>query len=182
MVEFFNAHRDIIAQSIGFIAMGCMIVSYQSKKHKTIILLLIISTTFWSLHFLVLGSLTAFFVNILSVFRLIVYYFHDIGKKWASYKAIPWIFGIASTFASIFTWAGPSDILVVIAAILFTYANWQQNVRRLKYVSIPGAMLWLIYNVVNGSIAGVINEILVLISISIYLIRTREKAVDKLIN
>ena len=79
----------------------------------------------------------------------------------------------------ILTWESGWSILPFIASIFATIGNWQRNTRLLKYMSIPVCACWFVYNIVNGSVAGTLNETFALISIATYLIRTRKDAALK---
>lgn len=176
MKEFFMQNRELIAQIIGFAAMLCAIITYQFKKHRTLMLMLLLTAGVWSLHFLVLGKMTGVMLNLLSALRCLIYYFHDEGKKWAQPVWIPVAFGVIFTVATAFTWAGPLDILPLVSTYLFTYSNWQQDERKMKYITLPASMMWLVYNAFSGSVAGVANEIFAETSIVVYLVRTRKNA------
>ena len=173
MAEFFAEHQNLIAQVLGFIAMGIAIAMYQFKKHCTILILMSVCSLVWSLHFACLGLFTPVGMNMINVFRGIVYSFRD--RKWAQNNIIPAVFIILNAGSVILTWESAWSILPFIAAIFATIANWQMNTRLLKYLSIPVCVCWFVYNIVNGSIAGTLNETFALASIFIYLIRTRKE-------
>ena len=175
MIEFFQLHRELIAQIIGFIAMAIVVITYQCKSQRKILILLMVSAFVWCVHFLVLGKYTAVLLNLLSAFRCVIYACHSDGKKWAQGVWIPIVFGIVCSVSTIFTWGGLIDILPLVSTFMYTYSNWQQNERRLKYITLPASMCWLVYNIVGGSVAGAINEGFAEISIIVYLVRTRKK-------
>ena len=175
MIEFFTQHQNLIAQIFGFIAMGIAIAMYQFKKHRTILILMSLCSLVWSLHFACLGLFTPVGMNMINVFRGIIYSCRDT-KKWAQSNIIPAVFIVLNAGSIILTWESMWSILPFIAAIFATIANWQMNTRLLKYLSIPVCVCWLVYNTVNGSIAGACNETFALVSIAAYFIRTRKEA------
>ncbi len=172
MYEFFTAHQNLIAQILGFIAMGIAVTMYQFKKHRTILFLMSLCSLVWSLHFACLGLFTPVGMNMLNIFRCIAYSFRE--KKWAQNNIIPAVFIVLNAASVILTWESAWSILPFIAAIFATIGNWQRNTRLLKYLSIPVCACWFVYNIVNGSVAGTLNETFALISIATYLIRTRK--------
>ncbi|MBR3766975.1 MAG: YgjV family protein [Clostridia bacterium] len=174
MLEFFNAHSEVIAQIFGFIAMGIAISMYQFKKHRTILILMSLCSLVWCLHFACLGLFTPVAMNFLNVFRGIAYSFRE--KKWAQNNIIPGVFIVICAGSVILTWDSMWSILPFIASIFATIGSWQRNTRLLKYLSIPVCVCWFIYNIANGSIAGTLNETFVLISILVYFVRTRKEA------
>ena len=172
MSEFFVTHQNLIAQILGFIAMGIAIAMYQFRKHRTILILMSLCSLVWSLHFAALGLFTPVGMNMINVVRGIVYSFRD--KKWAQNNIIPAVFIVLNAGSVILTWESVWSILPFIASIFATIANWQRNTRLLKYLSVPVCVCWFVYNIVNGSVAGTLNETFALASIAIYLIRTRK--------
>lgn len=171
MSELFIAHQDTIAQILGFIAMGIAIAMYQFKKHRTILILMSLCSLVWSLHFACLGLFTPVGMNMINVLRGVVYSFRE--KKWAQNNIIPAVFIILCAGSVILTWESIWSILPFIASIFATIANWQKNTRLLKYLSIPVCVCWFVYNIINGSIAGTLNETFALVSIAVYLLRTK---------
>ncbi len=174
MTEFFTAHQNAVAQIFGFVAMAIAISMYQFKKHRTILVLMSLCSFVWCLHFITLGLFTPVAMNFINVGRGIVYSFRD--KKWAQNNIIPAVFIVLCAGSVILTWESVWSILPFIASIFATIANWQKNTRLLKYLSIPVCVCWFVYNIVNGSIAGTLNETFALASIIVYLVRTRKES------
>lgn len=172
MLEFFYAHQNLIAQIFGFIAMGIAMSMYQFKKHKTILIMMAVCASVWSLHFACLGLFTPVGMNLVNVLRSIVCSFRD--KKWAQSKIVPAVFLLLCTGSVVLTWESMWSIFPFIASIFATLANWQKNTKLLKLLTIPVCVCWFIYNVANGSLAGSINETLSLISIIVFFIRSRK--------
>ena len=173
MIDFFYEYQNLIAQGFGFIAMGIAIAMYQFKKHRTILFLMSLCSLVWSLHFACLGLFTPVGMNMLNIFRSIAYSFRE--KKWAQNNIIPAVFVVLNVVSVILTWESGWSILPLIASIFATIGNWQRNTRLLKYLSIPVCVCWFVYNIANGSVAGTLNETFALISIGVYLIRTRKE-------
>lgn len=172
MLEFFSAHRELIAQIFGFVAMGIAISMYQFKKHRTILVLMALCSFVWCLHFAFLGLYVPVAMNFINVIRGVVYSFRE--KKWAQNNIIPAVFIVLCAGSVIITWDSLWSILPFIASIFATVANWQKNTRLLKYLSIPVCVCWFVYNAANGSVAGTLNETFALISIAVYLVRTKK--------
>ncbi len=76
--------------------------------------------------------------------------------------------------AGIVTWRGWFSLLPVVGMILTTYGMWQLNEQMMRKTFLYGSPLWLIYGLSTGSIGGVLNEILNLISTSTALWRYRK--------
>ena len=174
MIDFIQAHSFLIGQIFGFCAMFVGIITYQFKKHRTIMLLMVLNASLWCLHFLCLGKYTAVFMNLLNVVRAILFTFR--GRKWADSVLIPIGVCAASVGISVFTWEGFPTLLPMAAAVFSTSASWQTDTKKLKLLTIPVCVCWFIYNLFSRSYAGMANETFVFISVLVALYRIyREK-------
>ena len=173
MLAFYQAHSFFIAQILGFCAMATGIIMYQFKKHRTIMLLMVLCSGLWCLHFLLLGKYTAVFMNLLNVTRAVLYSFR--GRKWADSIAIPIVICAASLCISAATWDGPLSLLPAVSTVSATCAGWQTDTRKLKLLTIPVCAGWFIYNWSSRSYAGMANETFVLCSVLVALYRLRRE-------
>lgn len=180
MLDFINAHQSLVANIFGFSAIFVVILMYQFKKRKTILLLMVLYSALWCCHFGVLGLMTPVAMNLLNVVRSFVFSFRE--KKWAQSNIIPAVFLIASLVLVVCTWESMWSILPCIGTAFATLANWQKDTKKLKLLTIPVCLTWFTYNVVNGSLPGACNETLAFVSIIIYLFRARKKDIQEKVN
>ena len=171
MIDFIQAHSFLIGQIFGFCAMFVGIITYQFKKHRTIMLLMVLNASLWCLHFLCLGKYTAVFMNLLNVVRAILFTFR--GRKWADSVVVPVAVCVVSLLISVLTWEGPLSLLPAAASVFSTVASWQTDTRRLKLLTIPVCVGWFVYNLFGRSYAGMANETFVLGSVIVALYRLR---------
>ena len=97
------------------------------------------------------------------------------GKQIES-KTIPIIFLILSVASTILTWKDAWSVLPLIASVFAIAAQWQTNVKYLRLLTIPVCVCWFIYNINNQSWAGTANDVFVLVSIIVALVRNKETA------
>ena len=173
MLGFITSHSELFANIFGFSAMFTAIITYQFKKHRTIMLLIILCSALWCFHYACLGLWTPIAMNGLNIVKNTVYCFRD--KKWAQSPAIPGIFIVISLVTTILTWQNYLSILPFIAAVFAAVGQWQTDTKKLKILSIPVSGCWLVYNIINRSWAGMCNEIFVLISILTALLRLKKE-------
>ena len=106
----------VIAQVIGFIATGIAISSFQAKRRLTLIGMQTVSNLLWMVHYLMLGSLSAVFANLIGTVRNVIYGLR--GKyKFADSKIVPAVSIIAFIISGVFTYTNPFDILPTLAMI-----------------------------------------------------------------
>ena len=176
MLDFITSHQQLFANFFGFSAIFVVMLMYQFKKHKTILLLMVLTSALWCCHFGVLGLITPVAMNLVNTARSFVFSFRD--KKWAQSWLIPAAFLAASLILVIVTWESTWSILPCIGTSFATVANWQKDTKKLKILTIPVCISWFIYNTVSHSWAGMCNEILAFSSImvSLYRIHKAEKS------
>lgn len=174
MSDFISAHSFALAQIFGFIAMGLAIITYQFNKQKTVNIILMAVAAVWCCHYAFLGLITPIAMNFVNVVRAFVYSHRD--KKWASGNFIPVIFCAVAVILVIFTWDSLWSLLPCVASIFSSLANWQTDTKKLRALTVPVCVCWLIYNIVNSSIAGAANETFTLVSIAVAFFRYDRKS------
>lgn len=160
----------VAAQLVGFLATGMGVASYQTKHRSNIIIRQIIANTGWIIHYLMLGSYSAVVANSIGTVRNILYSFR--GKyKFADSKLIPTISIIIFVISGAITYKDAFDILPTFAMIVASIALYIKDEKIIRYLSILLPVSWLLYAIRHFSIAGVISESLVLISVVVSIVR-----------
>lgn len=169
MADFFRDNLYIIAQIIGFCAMGVAIIAYQNNKHKNILLLMVLCCTLWCLHFGLLGHWTAVAMNGMNVLRNILFSFRD--KKWMQSNIWVAVFILMSLVLTVVTYENLWSVVPFVASIFAIISTWQTDAKMLRYLTIPICVLWFSYNLSHGSWAGTANECFAFTSIVVAIIR-----------
>lgn len=172
MLDFIKDNSFIIAQVFGFLAMLVSISMYQFNKHKKVMLLMVLCALLWCCHYTFLGLFTPVAMNFLGAVKNFIFSFKE-GRQIES-KTIPIIFLILSVVSTLLTWKDAWSVLPLIASVFAIVAQWQINVKHLRLLTIPVCVCWFIYNINNQSWAGTANEVFVLISIIVALIRNKK--------
>ena len=166
---------DIIAQVIGLVAMTFNIFSYQQKKKGTVIAFQFFGALFFSVNFFMIGGTIGGILNVVAAIRAIVF----VNKDRFHAEHIAWqiifffIFGLSyvSTFVIFKTPFDPFHALIEFLPVIglgattisFRYHD-SAMIRRFALISSPS---WLIYNVVNFTLGGIVCEALSLVSVLI---------------
>ncbi len=171
--------KEIIGQIVGFIAMAIIVISYQQKTHKNILLFQMVSGLLFTVHFLLLGAYTGAIMNLLGALRSLVYSNRE--KKFTSSVIWPILFTIGFAVSGILTWDGWISVVPLIAMIMSSIVLWIENPKINRALSIPTSTCWLVYNIkiTEPSYAGIATEIFVLTSIIIGIIRLDIKKKNK---
>ncbi len=160
---------ETLAQIIGFGGTALTIIAYQQSKRKNILLCTVISASLFTVHFILLGAYTGAVMNFFAGLRSLV--FMNNTKPWAKSKIWVGVFMVIYTVACIVTWDKWYSVLPLIAMLLTTVSNWLQSERKIRFLTFPNSPCWLVYNILNNSVAGIITEIFVMSSLIIAIIR-----------
>lgn len=158
-----------VGQGIGVIALLCAMASYQMKSRKGIVTLQIVGCTLFAIHFLLIGALTGALLNVLAACRAAVFFFKD--RKWCRTEIFVPLFIVLSIAAVIPTWDGPLSLLPMAGMICTTFSIASAKTFAIRMRALPSSPLWIVYNAINKSVAGVVTEVFVMTSIVVALIR-----------
>ncbi len=166
---------SLIAQIIGFCGAGANFLSFQQNKRSRIIGFQIGAALLFIIHYILLGiaqvdgAYSGAALNFIALCRSVV--FINNHKKWA--KSPLWLvfFVIVSTIAGILTWEAWYSFLPSVAMILTTISYWLKSETKIRLVTFPSSPCWLVYNIIVGSVAGIVTECIVMSSLIIAIIR-----------
>ena len=152
---------NVIGQIIGFIYLGIFIFSFQFKDKKKLIGLRILSKIFVGIHYIFIGALTGSIFQFLEIFPNYCAYKYENNKN----KIIMIMFFIIIyIFVGLYTYKTKYDILPILGSILSIIAISKKGTKSIRTWQFIISPMFLTYNIMNISYAGIITEILVLAS------------------
>ena len=154
----------IAAQIIGVIAVLSMIISFTRRQRRQILVWQIIVTVLWTVHFLLLGVPTGAATNGSLIVRNIIFHYKE-DKKWAQSSFWLRFFIAVAVVIGILTGDSALSILPVVGSILSTVSMWMKKPLHIRLLTLPVSVCWIIYNAVSGSVAGVCNEVIAIVTI-----------------
>lgn len=160
---------ETIAQIIGFGGATLNCISFQQNKRSRIIGVQIFAAVMFIIHYILLGAYTGAALNFIALCRSVVFYNNS--KKWA--KSPVWLvfFIIVSLIGAAATWVDWYSILPSTAMILTTVSYWMKSETKIRLITFPSSPCWLIYNIITGSVAGIVTECIVMTSLIIAIVR-----------
>ena len=164
---------EIVAQVVGFFAMCSLFYTYQQKGRKQILFGKLVADTCWGIHYLILGAYAGMIPNLVAIVREFVFMQRG-KKKWASGIWVPIFFMIINLGIGMWTFKVWYNVLPIVGTMVVAGALWVSNPRLTKIILFPVVTAYLIYNFFVGSYIGVINEIVGLISLILYFIRSKK--------
>ncbi len=164
----------IVSQCIGFLAAAILLLSFQQKTHKKIVIMQACSGLLFAVQYFMLGAYEGMIGNLVGMTRSIAFSFR--GKsKLVDTIACPIIFSLLAGAGGLLTYTSPASLLPMAAMMISSFVMWNPHTQQLRALTMPTSLMWLIYNVICSSYSGVVTEVFNLISIIIGLIRFRKK-------
>lgn len=160
---------DIIIQLIGGLGILASIISFQCKKHSSIIFFRTLNEFIFAIQYFLLGAYTGTAVSVIGCVRNIIFTKRVSQGKKTTLPVI--IFSLLFIIFGIVTWQGKKSILIIVAKVLSTMAYGNKNTTVVRGVIFITSISWLIYNSVVFSIAGVLCEAFTIVSLIIGIIR-----------
>lgn len=163
----------MIAQGLGILGLILSIISFQQNTQKRIVLFQFLANVSFCIHFYLIGAYTGSVLNGIGIVRSFIYYFKD--KRWASSDVWIFVFSFIFVVTGIVTWEGPLSVLPTIAMVLTSISFGIKNPKIVRLVAFPSSPLWLIYNIVKGSLGGALTECFAMGSILVAMYRFDRK-------
>lgn len=161
---------QIIAQSIGFIALALVFLSYQFNKRSTILLFLILVQILFVIHYGLLGAWIGSAMNLVSAIRTYIFKQRE-NHSWANQRFWPYLFMSISWLSGIFTWNSLLCILPIIAMTIDTWVAWTLKPKTIRFLTLIPRPMWFIYDITVHSYPGLIGETVTFVSVLIGIIR-----------
>lgn len=145
-----------------------LIISFQSKSRKMILILGFASLIATGISYLLLSAHTGLAMVVVVIVRNIIFLFdkdrderNKATKK--DYLILMALYIISIVFA-IYTYDGLGSLLSVVATMIYTFSIWQKDTRVYKILGIPTGIVWILYHIYISSIFGIILEFLLTLS------------------
>lgn len=163
-------------QAVGFLGTILFFLSYQCKSNRNLFRIQFVCYVCYTTHFLLLGAITGGISYILNTVRSFC-----LGSK-SDFLKGKWMCGIICALqlvTLVLTWDSWWSILPVAANIAATIGGYTFNARKIRVVGMfVNSPLWIIYNILVGSWAGVVDELVTEVSMVISICRYGWKNLD----
>ena len=168
--------RFLLIQAVGFLGTILFFLSFQFKSNKNLFRVQFLSYLCYTTHLLMLGAVTGGISYILNTVRSFC-----LGSKYAFLKG-KWmcrIICVLQVITLFFTWDGWLSMLPVVANIASTIGGYTHNARKIRIAGIfINSPLWIVYDILVGSWAGILDEIVTEASMILSIYRYGWKNLD----
>ena len=168
----------LISQVFGLAGTVLNFCIYRQESHKRLLIYKLSTDIAFMIHYCLLSAWSGMAVSMLASIRALVFMCFE--KKGQIPRWVVLLFMGITALSGVVTWQGPRTLLTTSVAILavFSFAQKSPRVTRILAIPISGSML--IYNFIIGSVSGMLNEGLTLLSAATKLMadcspRTEEK-------
>lgn len=172
----------IFAQAVGFAALGVCVASFQCKTYSRLLLLQVGSTLLFLAHFSLLAlsgtpaAWTAAASNAICLVRNLVFY-RTREKGSSTGRAV--FFALLLVGFGLLTWGGFASAFCIVSMVLNTVAMSARRPQAVRGLTLAGIPFLLVYDVLTGSLAGMLNESIAAGSALIGLWRYRSHPTEK---
>lgn len=155
------------SQILTVIEYGLLALSYQARKRLLAVVLDILSMAMGVLTYLLLGADLGLGMSLVILVANFYYLYQEkhprLRKRryWWDYVMLAVVLGVIGVITA-FTHEGWLSLLSVAATVLYEISIWQKSTKVYKFLGIPTALCWMLYNAVVRSAFGVICEAAVL--------------------
>jgi len=149
---------EILAQTIGIIAMAVGAFSLAQKNTKTILFIQIFSTALFSINYFLLGAYAGAVLNVLSLARNLI--IRQKKRAWANPKIWFPIFVVSFAIAVYLSGDGLMGLLPFAGCIFVSIGLYIDDGSKARRFIVWSSPCWLIYNIISFTIGGIIAEII----------------------
>ncbi len=161
------------AMIFGALGVLANILIYQQKSGKSLLLFKCLSDILWALHYFFMNAYTAMCIALIAIARELVFLkqSRDHARKYIWLVAFL-LCGIASAAV---TWKGIPSLLPAVASAISIFSFWFGKPRLSRLFAFPVSGCMMAYDFSCGSVMGIVNETLTLVSAAAGVIRFRRE-------
>ncbi len=168
----------IIANGFGVLSTLCFVISFQIKSNKGLFIIQSIANVFYCTQFYLLGAYGGLFNMGLQIVRnVLLLKVND--WKWLKWMGFAVFFCAISFIYMLITWRSLLDIIPFIAFSVSTLAFWKNSAKLIRLSELfCVSPAWLLYDLLTGAYGGVLNEVVILASVVVSILRFGWKGLD----
>lgn len=171
--------NQLIIQGIGVLALICSLISFQQKKRIWLMIFHMSASILSAIQLFLLGAYAGAVLDLIAFMRTLIFSFGNRVMRmglgtWRAIFLGQMLLAGALTFTDIYS------LLAVLAGCLSTIALSMKKDFHVRLISLFVSPCWIVYNIVYGAYAGIVNELIAVVSIVIGIYRNDIKKKDEL--
>lgn len=165
-----------LAQAIGVLGVIAFILSFQIKSNAALLITQMFADSMFCIQFILLGAYSGCLSILIMVLRNLPLLYRG-KRRWADWKGWPAAIIALLVICTAITWEGVKSLLPLLASVIGTLAYWTGSARAFRTSNLFCACpCWLTYDLLVGSYAGALNEVITIVSIVTSILRFGWKA------
>lgn len=148
----------LLIQTIGAIALIFIVLAWNAKTRKSILLLQSVSMILFVAHYTLLSAYAGAAMCAVVLGRNFVLLQED-EKNWASHWTWFYFFIFISLAVLTYFWNGWITILPVLGAIVGIYGMWKENPADIRYYMLIASSIWVPYTIAVHSYSGLLSQV-----------------------
>ncbi len=160
---------ELIAQLIGAFGILSLFVMYQQSSRTKYLAFKLLSDAIWAAHYLLLGAIGGAIPNAVGIVRELTFLKEP--KTRYERPVLAAVFIAVNASLAIYLADSLIQLMPICASALVTVSLTFRKTKSIRLLTVPICLTFLIYDLLVGSWAGVVNETVSLISMISKLIR-----------
>lgn len=166
--------KEIVGQGFGIIGLVIIVASFQCKKNKNFFLMQGMGSLAFVLNFFLIDAYAGALFNFTNLIRGLIFSKED-RKVWKLVLVIV-MYTACFVFSSFLVWGNWFMIFIAalpyITLVIMSVLMWQGNGKHIRYFQVSlMSPAWIVHNIFNFSLGGILCEAFNMISTVISLIR-----------
>ena len=163
----------LIGQFFGVIAVILGFVTYQVRTQKMLLLVHILTTLVFVIHYLLIGAMSGMALNVVAMVRDLVYSRRDL--KIFSGKGWPIVFAVIMGIMGLLSWQDWYSVFVVLGLVINSLCMAFQDPQKIRKSILVTSPLVLIYDGFALSVGGMVYESVAIVSALVGILRFRKQ-------
>ena len=169
--------KEIIGQTLSFIALIVTIISYQFNDKRKLLVAQTLSTALLSVSFFFTGETAGFALNIVGIARNICYYFQPKRGKIPYFTGA--FFAVLMCVVGCFTAESYFAILIIVALMANAVCMSVLSAQGLRVSILFTCTAIMIYDLIGLNLGAALNEGFSIVSSVVGILRYRQKSTEK---
>lgn len=166
--------REIIGQGFGILGLLFFVLSFQCKSSKKLVFVQGIGGMMFFLNFLLIGAYGGALFNLTILIRGLLYSKKD-NKFWRP-AVVEALFTVAYIYSLTLVWGNILQIILTtlpyLSLLVMSILMWKEDGKRIRTFQIAAlSPAWLVHNIFNFTLGGILAEAFNMISAIVSLIR-----------
>jgi len=174
--------QEFIGQAFGIAGLIVIVMSFQCKQNKNFFLMQGLGSLLFFVNYILIGAIAGALFNLTNLLRGFLFMKEGYGKIKATAISVLY----AGCLAFSFTQPGMTMLVAIVSVILgftliaMTFFMMKGNSKHIRYFQVAlMSPAWIVYNVINFTLGGILCESFNMVSSVVFLIRTRKDGAQK---